>query len=279
MAKVHLDRISKRYGTEGWEGKNYQALMKIIIAENTQSITNKVAKINRSGWNSALKKITKKEKRFIIPDIKDVLPKQSVFIRKGAQQGKILTDELRTRLKKDLRKTLNQFTPKTGEAKFIRRRGTKAGTTNEKLIGQFEKSISSTFKSYTKKDPKYGMPTNIHSIAVTEMRSSINTIKSQYMAKMLDDNPDLIVHKNWIQNRHLSKVPRIGHGIVAKRKPIPLNSFYNVPSYKKVGGRWVRAGSDNMLHPHDPDAPADQTVSCSCEEEYVVRWKKTRKKK
>ena len=38
MAKVHLDRIAKKFGTEGWEGKNYRSLMKIIIAENTQLI-------------------------------------------------------------------------------------------------------------------------------------------------------------------------------------------------------------------------------------------------
>jgi len=278
MAKVHLDRIAKKFDIiKDWSGPMYQSLMKIIIAENTQSISNKIAKLNRFDWNKALKKITPVEKKFIMPDVSTVLPKRSVFIRKGAEQGTILSDTLRDSLTKDLRATLNQFTPKTGEAKFIKRRGVQAGKTNEKLIAQFEKTIKGTFKGYTKKNPRFGMPTNIHSIAVTEMRSTINTIKSQYTTKMLQKNPDMIVRKRWIQNRSLAVEPRKGHGIVSARKPIPLNKYYNVPHYIKKGKKLVRVRTDLMMHPHDPDAPADAVIGCNCEELHVIRWKKTRK--
>lgn len=277
MAKVHLDRIAKRFGTEGWSGGMYRSLMQIILSENTESISNKIAKLNQSDWNKALKKITPVEKKFIMPDISSVLPKRSVFIRKGAEQGTILSDTLRDRLTKDLRDTLNQFTPKTGEAKFLKRRGAEAGKINNKLVIQFEKTISNTFKNYTKKDPKYGMPPNIHNIAVTEMRSTINTIKSQYTAKMLEENPDMIVLKQWIQNRSLAVEPRKGHGIVSSRKPIPLNKYYNVPHYIKKGKKLIRVRTDLMMHPHDPDAPADTVIGCNCEEVHIIRWKKNRK--
>ncbi len=258
MAKIHLDRLRRKYG---YTGENLQALMDPIIANNSENISRRIGEVSQANWNKALKKISTKEKQFIAPDFSDVLPKRSVFIRKAAESGTKLKDSLRDSLTKNLRDTLSQFTPKTKEATFIRRRGQLAGTINRNLITEFQEKITKTFETYTKKDPKLGVPKNVHAIAVTEMRSSISEMKNSYNEKLVNDNPDVVMIKQWIQNRNLAKEPRRGHRKVDKKK-VPIDQAFSVPLIRKIQGRWVEMGITLMMFPHDPTAPAEQVIGC-----------------
>lgn len=270
MAKIHLDRLRNRYG---YKGQNLRELMEPIIHNNTQNISRRIGEVSQRNWSKALRKISTKQKQFIAPDFSEVLPARSVFIRKAAQDGRLIKDTLRDALTKNLRNTLNTFTDKTGEAKFIRRRGTLAGKINENLITEFQKKITSTFINYRRKDPKLGMPSNISAIAVTEMRSSINGMKNAYNKKLSEDNPEITMKKQWIQNRNLSKEPRPGHRNVNGKK-IPMGQAFEVPLIKKVAGKWMNFGITMMMHPHDPEAPADQVIHCNCDIRYYAKRKK-----
>ena len=271
MAKIHLDRLEKKYGKDLLIGKDYKELMQKIITQNSENISNRIAKLNKDHWDKANRKIKTVEKRFVVPDVSSVLPSDAIHIRKGAERGQLLSDELRGMLTQNLKDTLSQFTPKTNEATYIRRRGVEAGTINPKLIKQFEGKIKETFTNYTKKDPKYGVPGNIREIAVTEVNSTVNTIKNNYMAQLIENNPNVVVLKNWLHYPGRSEEPRIGHEIVAKQKPRKFNEPFNVPLYRKKGKRWIRVGIDRMMHPHDPYADPEQVISCHCDVEYTVR--------
>jgi hypothetical protein len=259
MAKFHLDRLKKKYENIPVKGKTYEALMTEVISHNSERVSRKILKVDEDNWNRALKKITPKEKTFVVPDVSEVLPKQSVFVRKAAEQGDLMRDTLRDELNKNLRETLDTFTEKTKEATYIRRRGVGAGKINEKLIKQFEQNITTTFQGYTKKDPKFGMPTNIHTIAVTEMRSTINNIQYDYVDKLISDNEDIEFNKTWKQNKRMAKEPRRGHDEVDNIK-IPMRDLFQVPRYKKIRGKWARIGTTMMRYPHDPNAPPDQVI-------------------
>ena len=271
MAKIHLDRLEKKYGKDLLIGKDYKELMKVIITQNSENISQRIARLNKGHWDQANKKIKAVEKRFVIPDVSEVLPADAIHIRKGAERGMLLSDELRGSLTKNLKETLSQFTPKTKEATYIRRRGIYAGTINPKLVKDFEKKIKETFTNYVKKDPKYGVPGNIREIAVTEVNSTVNNIKHSYMTQMLEKNKNVMVMKDWLHYPNRSKEPRIGHSIVAKQKGKKFTEPFHVPLYRKKGKRWIRVGFDLMQHPHDPYASAEQVISCHCDVQYRVR--------
>lgn len=271
MAKIHLDRLEKKYGKELLEGKNYRELMQQIITQNSSNISNRIAKLNKSHWDQQNRRITKIERRFVVPDISEVLPSDAIHIRKGAERGMVLSDELRNSLSNNLRETLSEFTPKTKEPTYVRRRGVTAGNINPDLIKEFQGKIKETFTNYVKKDPKYGVPGNIREIAVTEVNSTVNNIKTSYVSRLLAVNENAVVEKTWLHYPGRSKEPRIGHSIVAKQKAKKFDQYFHVPLYMKKRGRWVRIGYDMMLHPHDPNAPAEQVISCHCDVQYKIR--------
>jgi hypothetical protein len=272
MPKTSLDRLRKRYG---FKGENLEVLMKKIIQGNNESISNRVASINKDVWNKKLSRLSKTEK-FVIPSVESVLPKRSVFIKKAAEDGKLISDTLRDRLTGNLREALNQFTPKTGEQTFITRRGVRAGRINQKLVKEFEKNIRGTFKNYVRKDPAIGVPKNVAGIAVTEMRSTVTDIKKEYMTQLSEKNENLVIKKTWIHNKSLSVEPRKGHmqqdGVTKA-----FDKKFKVALFKKIKGRWFKVGVTFMDKPYDPEAPAVQKIGCNCDILYKATLKKTKK--
>lgn len=253
MAKFHLDRIKKKYG---WTGENYSELMSKIIASNSENIQRATARISKKSFEKENKKITKKEKRFVLPDVTEALPKRSVYLRKGAEKGTLLTDNIRDRLTKDLRETLTQ-------PGYISARGVTAGSLKNKIVDDFEKKITATFQGYTKKDPRYGVPSNIHNIAVTEVRSAVDNMKHDYISKVIEKDPAVIVMKKWKHNKKLSKVqPRETHEILGRQRSIPFDKNFVIP----VSGV-------QCPYPHAPGMPADEVIGCHCECIYMVRKK------
>lgn len=261
MAKVHLDRLQSKYKDIPVKGKVYEHLVNTILEVNTGNIQRKMSRMTEDKF----KKKMKKDSRFVLPDITDVLPKRAVLIRKAAEKGNLIRDTLRDQLTKDLRDTLKDFP----EESFTTRRGTTAGRINKKLIDQFEQKITETFEGYTRKDKKFGMPKNIHTIAVTEVRGTVNEIKKIYVDKFQEKNPDAKIKKRWIQNRSLSKNPRRGHDEV-NGKIISFDKQFKVPFYRIVRGKRIKEGITMMDHPHSPGAPAVQVVNCSCDYDIII---------
>lgn len=62
------------------------------------------------------------------------------------------------------------------------------------------------------------------------------------------------IQKKWLKSGKLH--PRLGHNLM-QGKTIPVKEFFSVPRTK--GGMPVL-----MLHPHDPSAPASETINCGC---------------
>ena len=281
MSKLYLKQLQKKYNFKEGEvtGLNYRTLMKDIIANQSLNISNATARISNQNYDKQIKEFHKRlkergiEKRVILPDISEVLPKRSVFLRKGAESGNLLTDTLRDRLTKNLRDSLDIFKIKSGEKTFIIRRGEKAGRINTKVIDYFSKEIKKTFENYTKSDPQFGVPKNIHQIAVTEIRSTINIIKHTYNVKLARKNKDKIdMFKVWRQNKSLSKKPRHGHDKVNGVK-LPIFQTYSVPIIIERSGKLINKGSDNMLYPHDPKGSPESVIGCNCDIDYIMVWK------
>ena len=270
MAKLHLSRLIKKYDFSASQvkGANYRRLMKDVLANNSENIARATGRLSQSHWDKALKKVKRaKRRQFIIPNVEETLPKRSVFLKKAAVQGNLITDTLRDRLTENLRSSLENFrTKKTDEPSFIRRRGTKAGTINPQLSKQFLRDITKTFESYTKTDPAFGIPGNIKTIAVTEMRSTINEMKHTYNQELMRKNPDIEMRKRWQQNKKLAAVPRKGHMIIHGVE-IAMSDDFNVPLYASDG---KKIGTTKMKRPHDPNAPLEQVAGCNCDIVYFA---------
>lgn len=244
--------------------------MKKIIANNTEAVSRAVGRISNDSYKKQFKKYRTRERRFVLPDVGEVVPKRSVFTRKGAERGVLLTDALKTELDKQLRTILKDYKDRKKPV-YIVRRGAKAGRINPQVIGDFEKRIMNTFTNYTKKDKRYGIPSNIHTIAVTEVRATVSEIKEQYNQRLLEKNKDkLKMFKRWIHNRSLSKEPRPHHEQMNGRT-IEGSKEFAVRRKVKKKGRWVQIGWTRMKRPHDPSAPADQVISCNCDVDYFMR--------
>lgn len=266
MAKMHLDRLKKRHNLTG---KKYAKHMQVILASNMESISKAVARISNDNYATARKKIRRKEKRFILPDVSEALPKRSVFTAKSVERGELITDKLKSELDKQLRAVLTDLKGRKKPV-FITRRGAKAGRISNDAIEAFEKRIRGTFSSYTKKDPRFGVPSNIHTIAVTEVRSTVNQIKQSYNEKLVEKNPELVMRKRWIHNKSLSREPR-PHHMQMDGRTIEASKPFSVRRKVKKGGKWVQVGWTKMMRPHDPSAPADQVINCNCDVDYFIR--------
>jgi len=281
VAKIYLKQLQKKYNFNEGDvtGLNYRKLMQDIISNQSENISKATSRISKQNYDKQIKEFMKRlgergpEKRITLPDVSEALPKRSVFLRKGAQDGNILTDTLRDNLTRNLRESLGEFKTKTGEQAFVRRKGTKAGSINTKVIDVFEEKIKGTFENYTKSDPRFGVPANVHQIAVTEIRSTVDAIKHNYNIKLAKKNRDNVeMYKIWRQNKSLAKEPRVSHDKVNGIR-LPIDEAFQVPIMVKKGGQMITIGTDSMQHPHDPNASAENVIGCNCDIEYIMIWK------
>jgi len=279
MAKVHLDRIKQKYG---WTGGKYRALMAMILERQSEGITRKVATIQKGKLDKHARTASKRlGVTLTVPDITDVLPQRSVFVRKGAERGKLLTDALRTQLTRQLREVVVKYIS-DGKGTMQGRTGVERGRMKPELVDTFERRIKSVFAGYAKRDPEIGgVPRNVSVIATTEVRAAINEIKHTYNAALATRNPATVqMVKKWIHHPELSEEPRPGHAAVSG-KTVPIADQFRVPVYERLGSiksgpnkgkpRWRRTRQFvAMLHPHDPTAPIEEVASCNCELDYQM---------
>lgn len=255
MAKFHLDRLKEKFG---WSGGNYRALMQKIIEMNSLSMARATGRISKENFQKTAAKVRTKETRLVLPDVTEAIPKRSVFARKAAQDGKLLTDNLRDRVTKSLRQTLTAFSPETGEPAYQIRTGAKKGRVNPRLVENFQASITEDFRGYTRVDPRYGVPANIHSIAVTEVRSVADEMKWQYARALQLKNTDFALRKKWVHNKALSEQPR-PHHMSANGKTVGFFEAFQL------------SNGASLMYPHDPDADAEEVIGCNCDYDLLIR--------
>ena len=268
--------MEKRYG---WTGGSYRKLMREIVAHNSQSIAGSVGQLSDAHFKRTQARFTKTWGVVNLPHIAETLPGPEVFIRKGAERGKLLSDSLRDGLAQDLREAMEQFHTKTGLPGYLYRRGKRKSQMDPQLVELFKFKITRRFKEYTKVDPEIGVPTNIEGIALTETRSVVDDVKHRYMERLMDQNPRMRARKKWIHHPTMSKTePRPGHAAM-NGKEIAMDDLFEVPVYIKEKGRWVRTGEITLMaHPHDVHGWPEEVISCHCEARYIARMA-TKKRK
>lgn len=264
MAKIYASRIAQKLGIseDDVSGENYRDIMSEVIEQNTRNIQRSVNRLTNSSYEKQLVNIRKKgrgkEKIVLLPDVEEVLPKRSVSVVKSAESGRLITQTLADRANKSLRETLKTW-QQSGRPWEIST-GRNAGKIDPNLIREFEKSIRGTFQSYTKVDPSIGVPGNVKQIAITEIRSNIDAVKSSYHKELERKNSGTItVTKTWRQNKSLSKTPRENHKVM-NGVTIPRGDLFKVPN--------PNGGFDLMDHPHAAGAPAEQVIGCNCDAVY-----------
>lgn len=271
MAKLHLSRLKERYPEAFSPGQtsgfNYQQIMADILANNHEATARAVGRIKADQLKRQAATIKRSTARIIAtPDLSEVLPKRSVFIRKAAINGNSISKTLRDRLTTDLRDTVKEFL-QTGKGSMQYRRGEARGQIRPELIGRMEKRIRETFESYTKTG---NVPSNIRTIAETETRSAISDIKHTWAQRVQDANPGVIRFvKTWRHHPSMSEVPRPGHREI-DGKTIPIDAFFSVPTMIKTRNGFVWGQRERMLHPHDPNASAGNSINCHCSCDYEM---------
>lgn len=210
MAKISLDRLKERY-PGAVEGGTYRELMGEIIANNHENISRAVARLQSQHFEKHVARIKRSTtKQVALPSLEDVLPKRSVFLRKGAEQGQMITDTLRDALTKNLRAAVADYL-KTGAGSMQYRRGESRGRMRPELVTQLRDAMKSTFSDYT----KGAVPANIDTIAQTEIRSAVSDIKHTYNMRLQEQNPGRIqIIKIWRHHPSLSVKPRTEHRIM-----------------------------------------------------------------
>jgi len=251
MAKIHLDRLRKRFG---WTGESYRKLMDRIVAEAHKSVTNSVSRMEIGRMKLAAKKAGWKE--IGLPQIADIAPKKTIMMRKAAEQGALISDAMRERLSKSLRLALE---------------GQGRGPVSRGVINNFRSAVDGAFGPYTTIDERYGVPPQVQAIAETEVRSVVNEVKHSYFERLAKDNPKMKMKKRWVHHPRLSRDPRPGH-VDMNGREIDIDDLFEVPEYQKEGGDWVRTGGMTLMaHPHDPHAGPEDVINCHCDMEYLVR--------
>lgn len=215
--RLTLKKLAKKYGVD-IEGATYAKVVQEIINENVARASKKMGNLSN-----------RRMKQAFADSIKDGiidLPAyaiSNVTVRKGAEDGKMITDTLRDVLTRGLRKAITDNPNDT-----------------EKAIAQMQSHIKDTFTTYTTSHAKM--------IAVTEVRSSVDLSKAEYVRELVARNPNkLRITKKWIHHDHLVKVPRPTHKAIDGEKVL-----FNQPF------------SIGLMYPHDPNAPASEVIGCQC---------------
>jgi hypothetical protein len=259
--RVRLDRLRERFG---WTGGKYRALMAGIVSKTHATVQERVATLSEEHFRGQLRRMKKSTARQLqIPKAIEVQLSRQQQIRKGATNGALLADTMRTKLSQALRTTMAEYIASDHEHS----RGQARGTVNPALVDQFQGRISELFSEYTQSG-NGEFPPNIRTIAETEVRSAASDTKHQYAVSLAEANRGKIfMTKTWIHRPGLSAEPREGHAMEDGRT-IGLHDRFMVANMVKRHGTWWHQGDVAMLHPHDPSAPPEQVINCHCEVNY-----------
>lgn len=215
--RLTLKKLAKKYGVD-IEGATYAKVVQEIINENVARASKKMGDLS----NRRMKQAFTDSIRDGVVDL-PAYAISNVTVRKGAEDGKMITDTLRDVLTRGLRKAITDNPNDT-----------------EKAIAQMQSHIKDTFTTYTTSHAKM--------IAITEVRSSVDLSKAEYVRELVARNPNkLRVTKKWVHHDHLVKTPRLTHKAIDGEKVL-----FNQPF------------SIGLMYPHDPSAPASEVIGCQC---------------
>jgi len=249
MARFDRKFLMKKYK---WDGRSYADLMSKIVIDNRTKTAEAVLNSDNRRFKSNLKKIEPKyqEKKIVIPDVGPIL-KNSPTIIKGVEQGKLINDTLRDKLRKDVLNSMldNGVTNKNG-------------TVNKNVTRSLRARLNKTFTDYTKKDPTFKKPSNIEAIAVTESKTVINNVRNEYARKVSESTykDGFVMVKQWVHNRAPGGMPRSSH-VALDGVTVGIDDVFKIEDEK---------GTYYTDHPHSPALPADQVITCRCEVAY--KW-------
>ncbi len=250
-------RLKTNY-KDNWSGDNYQELIHKIIVENQKKISQSVLKSDQDRLHNNLNKILPKgtdTKTLKIPDIDYALKRSSTLI-KAADNSKLMSITRREEIRKVIKNVLTENPVQT-----------QAGTIRKDISRKVETGLRDYFDGYTKNSPPYGIPKNLHAIAVTETRSVVNNARREYMQMAKAELEDeCTILKSWVHNGTLSKHARSPHVSLAKSRPIELDQKFLV---KSAEGKTHFADG-----PHDYALPPSEVINCSCEIRYSIKRKK-----
>jgi hypothetical protein len=268
MAKrISIKRLRDKYGEYNIKNEKYQQVINDILMDNTEAITTQIFKISDRTWKKETEKIidrkTKRPITLTFPEFKTIIPNKRAFSIKAAESGRMITQTLRNHLNVALRESIQDF-----EKEGTRYRG----RLRPEIIRKMKSKVKDVFVNYQKTDPRYGVPSNIRNIAVTEVRSNVNMIREKYVETFMFNNKKKIeMKKQWIQNISQSKEPRKSHNFVNK-KIIGFYDFFEFPEYKKIKGQWKKTGKTiRMSRPHDPAGGTAEIIGCNCELRYIAK--------
>lgn len=256
--KKYLSRMKKKYE---WTGGGVQDLFERITEKTSENIMGKVDDIVSFDAKKKIDRLSTKQKRLTFPEKSDYYPSKAKIKAIAVKKSENISRRMKQEIQKNLRKAIE-------ESGMTYSRGELASRVNRRTIANMEKRLQATFDGYTRIDPKLKSPAKIHSLAVTEIRTTVDSMKQDMAQSIIDKNPDALESsKRWIHNAHLSKNKddiRIEHRdewIKTKNNPIPFNEYFMI------------GGSVPMLHPHDINAGPDQNVNCHCDWEVLINKK------
>jgi hypothetical protein len=256
---MDINNLRSKYGvkSDNVRGKRYNRIVKDILKENSIQIVDAVLTTDKKRFAKNMKEMLPKSKRnkiLVLPNVDNVVRKSSSII-KAADRGEIVMQSRRDDIRKIITKVMteNNITNKNG-------------TVNKSITVKIEKELKSYFKSYTKNTPPYGVPKNLHTIAVTEGRYQINNVRLEYMKELhkTAGKDGFIMQKAWKHNISLSRESRENHESIVNQGWIDINDkFILIDS----SGR-----SYEVETPHDIKLPPGEFIGCNCE--VVYRMKK-----
>lgn len=257
MNEISIKRLSNKYGTQNIKGKKYQKIIKDIIFYNKTKINESVSLLTDNKIKKQLESFKNKVK---FPEIKNIISKPQFELLKAAEKGKFITQTLRDQL--------------TDNLKSVLKKAPVGSKLNQSLIKELKTNIKKTFENYTKRDPRYGIPSNIRNISVTEMKSAVNMIRKSYMDELINRNPNMYYKKEWRHYKTYSKEYRRGHA--EKNGEVKeMNEPFLINEYKKIKGKWTKTGNIiKMDRPHDEKAGPSMTIGCSCELKYKIYFRR-----
>lgn len=258
---LHLDRLKRRHG---WTGESYRDLVKAILARGIGETSKTAASFQRAALSESARRAgASLTGNLLLPPAEGAALSRDAVLRKAAQDGDLVTDTLRDRLQRRLRRELADFYSKPG-AKL--ERGEERGRIGPGTVDRFERAVREVLEPYCRRMGKPA-PSNCRAIADTEVRSSASLAKEAYAQSVANANASRFrVYKVWRHRPQLSKEPRDGHAEVDGQRRA-LGDAFRVPLTDSKGRT---TGYTSMMHPHDPSAPLEQVISCHCECDYVV---------
>lgn len=253
---MDIKNLRSKYGVKGdnVRGKRYNRIIKDVLKENSKQIVESVLTTDKRRFKENVKQMlpkTKRNKILVLPNVDNVIRKSSSII-KAADRGEIVMQTRRDDIRKIISRVMleNNITNKNG-------------TVSKTITSKIERELKQYFKTYTKNSPPYGVPSNIHTIAVTEGRYQINNVRLEYMKELNKTQDGFVMQKIWVHNLSLSQQGRKNHQAIINQGWIDMDQKFILID--------VNGNKYEIDSPHDIKLPAGEFIGCNCEVAYRMK--------